>query len=164
MKPTPHNENLFELLHKSKAYLITLSVDSDERIQKSNKYTYNDLANIVLYCQKYDIKLAIDLLIGYPNEPLDSVKKMIDFFKINRPFTVGISFNYRIYNHTPLASLIQKDTSLQKNLNKPYTDNENFLEPIFYNQLSQEMIEELLDHDDLFKIAGITSGVNYQQV
>ncbi|KKM27084.1 hypothetical protein LCGC14_1578250, partial [marine sediment metagenome] len=67
-------------------------------------------------------------------------------------------------NHTPLASLIQKDTSLQKNLNKPYTDNENFLEPIFYNQLSQEMIEELLDHDDLFKIAGITSGVNYQQV
>ncbi|HDZ18706.1 hypothetical protein LCGC14_0660500 [marine sediment metagenome] len=164
MKPNPYNENLFELLHESKAYLITLSVDSDERIQKSNKYTYDDLANIVNYCQKYDIKLAIDLLIGYPSEPLESVKKMIDFFKINRPFTIGISFNYRIYNHTPLASLIKEDPSLQKKLNKPYTDDENFLEPIFYNQLSQEMIEELLDHDDLFKIAGIASGVNYQQV
>ncbi len=116
------------------------------------------------YCNKYDIKIAIDLLIGYPNETLESVKKMIDFFKINRPFTVGISFNYRIYNHTPLASLIKEDPSLQKKLNKPYTDDENFLKPIFYNQLSQEIIEELIDHDDLFKTAGITPGVNYQQI
>ncbi|MHA2280692.1 MAG: B12-binding domain-containing radical SAM protein [Promethearchaeota archaeon] len=164
MKPTPYNENLFKLLRESKAYLITLSVDSDERIQKSNKYTYDDLATIVNHCQKYDIKLAIDLLTGYPNEPLESVKKMINFFKTNRPFTVGISFNYRIYNHTPLASLIKEDSSLQKKLNRPYTDSENFLKPIFFNQLSLEMIEELIDQDDLFKIAGITPGVNYQQI
>ena len=164
MKPTPYSENLFKFLHESKAYLITLSVDSDERIQKSNKYSYDELTQIVNYCQKYDIKLAIDLLVGYPNEPLKSVKKMIDFLKINRPFTVGISFNYRIYNHTPLASLIKEDLSLQKKLNKPYTDCESFLEPIFYNHLSQEMIEVLIDQDDLFKIAGISPGVNYQQV
>jgi radical SAM superfamily enzyme YgiQ (UPF0313 family) len=164
MKPTPYNENLFNYLHESKAYLITLTVDSDERIQGSNKYTYDDLTQIVNYCQKYDIKLAIDLFIGYPNEPLESVKKIIDFFKVNRPDTVGISFNYRIYNHTPLASLIKEDPSLQKKLNKPYNDNENFLKPIFYNHLSQEMIEELIDQDDLFKIAGITPGVNYQQI
>ena len=89
---------------------------------------------------------------------------MIDFFKINRPFTVGISFNYRIYDYTPLATLIREDTSLQKKLNKPYTDNENFLKPIFYNHLSQETLEELIDNDDLFRIAGITPGVNYQQI
>ncbi len=164
MKPTPYSESLFKLLHESNAYLITLSVDSDERIQKSNKYNYEDITQIVNYCQKYDIKLAIDLLVGYPKEPLKSVKKMIDFLKINRPFTVGISFNYRIYNHTPLARLIKEDPSLQKKLNKPYTDCENFLELIFYNQLSQEMIEELIDQEDLFKIAGITPGVNYQQI
>ncbi len=164
MKPTPYSEDLFKFLHESKAYLITLSVDSDERIQKSNKYSYDDLSQIVNYCQKYDIKLAIDLLVGYANETLKSVKKMIDFLKINRPFTVGISFNYRIYNHTPLASLIKEDPSLQKKLNKPYTGAENFLEPIFYNQLPQETIEELIDQDDLFKIAGITPGVNYQQI
>ena len=164
MKPTPYSENFFRLLHESKAYLITLSVDSDERIQKSNKYNYNDLTQIVNYCEKYDIKLAIDLLVGYPNEPLKSVKKMINFFKINRPFTVGISFNYRVYNHTPLASLIKDDPSLQKKLNKPYTVNENFLEPIFYRKLSQEIIEELIEDDDLFKVAGITPGVNYQKI
>jgi radical SAM superfamily enzyme YgiQ (UPF0313 family) len=164
MKPVPFSEKIFELLHKSKAYLITLSVDSDERIQKSNKYTYDDLTQIVAYSQKYDIRLAIDLLIGYPYEPVESVKKIIDFFKVNRPFTVGISFNYRVYNHTPLANLIQEDPLLQKKLNKPYTDDENFLEPIFYSHLSQEIIEKLIDNDDLFKVAGISSGVNYQKI
>lgn len=164
MKPTPYNEKLFELLNKSKAYLITLSVDSDERIQKLNDYTYNDLVQIVNYCQKYNIKLAIDLLIGYPNESLESVKKMINFFKIHRTFTVGISFNYRVYNHTPLATLIKENPSLQNNLNRPYTDEETFLEPVFYNQLSKETIENFIDHDELFKIAGITPGVNYQQI
>ena len=164
MKPTPYSEDLFEILRESEAYLITLSVDSDERIQKSNKYSYDDLTQIMNYCQKYDIKLAIDLFIGYPNEPLKSVKKMIDFLKVNRPYTVGISFNYRVYNHTPLASLIKEDPSFQKKLNKPYTANENFLAPIFYRQLSQEAIKELFEDDDLFKIAGITPGVNYQQI
>jgi radical SAM superfamily enzyme YgiQ (UPF0313 family) len=164
MKPTPYNENLFELLHESKAYLITLTVDSDERIQKSNNYDYNDLTRIVDYCQEYGIKLAIDLFIGYPNEPLESVIKMINFFKINRPFTVGISFNYRVYNHTPLANLIKTNPSLQMKLNKPYSLAENFLEPIFYSQLSQKTIEDLIDQDDLFKVAGITPGVNYQQI
>ncbi|MHA2049955.1 MAG: radical SAM protein, partial [Promethearchaeota archaeon] len=164
MKPTPYNEDLLKLLHKSKAYLITLTVDSDERIQKSNRYTYDDLTRIVKYCIKYEIKLAIDLFIGYPKEPIESVEKMINFFKINRPDTVGISFNYRVYNHTPLARLIKEDPSLQKQLNKPYTDDENFLAPIFYRQLSQETIEELIEDDGLFKIAGISPGVNYQEI
>ena len=119
---------------------------------------------IVKYCHKYDIRLAIDLLTGYPNEPLKSVKKIIDFFKANRPSTVGISFNYRVYNYTPLASLIKKDPSLQRQLNKQYTDAETFLEPIFYNQLPQEILEELIGYDDLFRIAGTTPGVNYQQL
>jgi radical SAM superfamily enzyme YgiQ (UPF0313 family) len=164
MKPTPYSERLFELLYKSKAYLITLTVDSDESIQKRNNYGYDDLIKIINYCQKYQIDLAIDLLTGYPNEPLTSVKKMIDFFKKHRPSTVGISYNYRIYNHTPLATLIKENTTLQKELNKPFHINETFIEPIFYRHLSKETIEDLIGEDDLFKIAGITPGVNYQQI
>ena len=37
-----------------------------------------------------------------------------------------------------------------------------FLEPTFFNQYSQETIETLIDNDELFKIAGIVLGVNYQ--
>lgn len=89
---------------------------------------------------------------------------MIDFFKINRPFTVGINFNYRIYGNTPIARLIKENPSLQMKLNKPHCDDKNFLEPIFYNQVSKEEIKELIGEDSLFKLAGIILGVNYQQV
>ncbi|MHA1436980.1 MAG: B12-binding domain-containing radical SAM protein [Promethearchaeota archaeon] len=164
MKPNPYSEELFKLLHKSNAYLITLSVDSYEQIQTLNNYNYNDLKKIIEYSKKYNIKLAIDLLVGFPYETLKSIKNMINFFKTNRPSTVGISFYYRIYNHTSLAELIKKDTSLQKKLNNSYSENENFLKPIFFNQISLKTIEELiLGDEDLFKISGITPGVNYQQ-
>jgi radical SAM superfamily enzyme YgiQ (UPF0313 family) len=68
MKPYPYDEELFRLLSKSNAYLITLTVDSDETIQFDNKYSYDDLEKIVKYCKKYNIELAIDLLSGIHQE------------------------------------------------------------------------------------------------
>ena len=162
MKPTPYNEDLFKVLNESNAYLITLTVDSYEKIQKMNNYTYDDLVKIIEYTKKYHIKLAIDLLVGYPYESLESVKKVIDFFKENRPNSVGISFYYRIYNHTELAELVKYDTNLHDNLIMPDSGDESFLEPSFYTHLSKTIIEKLIENDDLFKIAGITPGVNYQ--
>ena len=150
------------MLHESNAYLITLSVDSDERIQALSNYSYIDLAKIIEYCNKYKIDLAIDLLTGYPNESLESTKKCLKFFENNPPKTVGISFYYRIYKNTMLANLIKNNPELQKNSNPPYSDQENFLEPIFYNQLDQSVLERLIADNDLFRIAGVTPGVNYQ--
>ena len=162
MTPSPYNEELFQLLHESKAYLITLSVDSDELIQKLNNYTYQDLAKIIHYCKKYQIDLAIDLLVGYPFESLDSIKACLKFFENNPPKKgVGISFYYRIYKNTALAELIKDDKELQKRLITSYSENQDFLFPIFYNQIKQETIEDLIAGKELFRIAGITPGVNY---
>ncbi|MFX1366003.1 MAG: B12-binding domain-containing radical SAM protein [Promethearchaeota archaeon] len=162
MKPYPYNEELFQLLHESNAYLITLSVDSDKKIQNLNKYTYNDLAKIIDYCNKYKIELAIDLLTGYPYESKESTREMLDFFKKNRPKTVGTSFYYRLQNNTVLANLIRNDPELQNYLTKPYSDEENFLEPIFFSQYHLKDMEELIAGDELFRISGIVPGVNYQ--
>ncbi len=163
MKPYPYDEELFRLLSKSSAYLITLSVDSNENIQSENKYSYGDLEKIVKYCKKYSIELAIDLLTGYPNETIQSTKKVIRFFKKNRPKTVGINFYYRLFKNTKLAHLIKKNPFMHKNLTRPYSKKENYLTPIFYSQYKKEDIEELIRDDDLFKIPGIIPGVNYQQ-
>jgi radical SAM superfamily enzyme YgiQ (UPF0313 family) len=162
LKPYPYSEELFRVLHESNAYLITLSVDSDDKIQSLNNYSYEDLAKIIEFCYKYKIDLAIDLLTGYPNESLESTKKCLKFFENNPPKTVGISFYYRIYKNTLLANLIKNNPELQKNLNPPYSDMENFLEPIFYHQLDQNVLERLIADNDLFRIAGVTPGVNYQ--
>ena len=162
MKPTPYKERLFELLHKSNANLITLIVDSDKLIQAINNYSYEDLANFIDHCNNYNIELAIDLLTGYPYETIESTTEMIEFFKINRPKTVGINFYYRIYKNTALEKTICNDTALQKSLSRVYSEEENFLEPIFFSQFQQKDIEDLIAGDELFRIAGIELGVNYQ--
>jgi coproporphyrinogen III oxidase-like Fe-S oxidoreductase len=162
MKPYPYNEKLFELLHKSNANLITLTVDSDKKIQTLNNYSYEDLSKIIDYCNKYEIELAIDLLTGYPHETVESTREILEFFKQNRPKTVGISFYYRIFKNTPLSNLIEKDPVLQQKLTKKYSTDENFLEPIFFSQYNQNDLEDFIDDDDLFRIAGIEPGVNYQ--
>jgi len=163
MKSYPYDEELFRLLSKSNASLITLSVDSDENIQSENRYSYNDLEKIIKYCKKYGIELAIDLLTGYPNESIESTKKVIRFFKKNRPKTVGINFYYRLLRNTKITHLIEENPVMQEQLTRPYEKNENYLTPIFYSQYKKEDIEKLISDDNLFKIPGITPGVNYQQ-
>ncbi len=162
MKPYPYNEEFFRLLSESNAYLITLTVDSDERTQSLNNYSYDDLAKIIDYCNKYNIKLVIDALTGYPYELLESTIKMIEFFKENRPSSVGIGFYFRIFKNTELSKLISSDKNLQMRLSRSLAQNENFLEPIFYHHLEQNQLKSLFAGDDLFKIAGLTEGVNYQ--
>ncbi|MFX1256804.1 MAG: B12-binding domain-containing radical SAM protein [Promethearchaeota archaeon] len=161
MVPNPYCKELFKLLYEANAYLITLSVDSDKRIQTLNDYSYKDLAKIIEYCKNYEIELVIDLLTGYPYESIESTKNMLKFFNKHKTKT-GISFYYRIYKNTPLSGLIKKDIKLQNKLTKHYYQKENFLEPIFFNQLKREIIEEIIADNDLFHIAGIIPGVNYQ--
>ena len=163
MKPYPYDEELFRLLNKSNASLITLSVDSYEKIQSQNKYTYDDLENIIKYCKKYGIELAIDLLTGYPDESVESTKKVICFFKENRPKTVGINFYYRLMKNTKITRLIEDNPGMRKQLTRPYEKQENYLKSIFYSQYKKEDIEKLIRGDSLFKIPGMILGVNYQQ-
>jgi radical SAM superfamily enzyme YgiQ (UPF0313 family) len=162
MKPTPYNERLFELLYKSNAYLVTLVVDSDKLIQAINNYSYEDLAKVIDHCNNYNIEVAIDLLTGYPYETIESTKEMIEFFKENRTKSVGINYYYRIYKHTVLEKTIINDPALQKNLSRVYSEEENFLKPIFFSKYEQHDIEDLTAGDDLFHIAGVKPGVNYQ--
>ena len=61
-----------------------------------------------------------------------------------------------------MAELIRNDPKLQKDLTKSYSNEEKFLEPIFYNNLDQQFLEELISDNDLFRIAGLIPGVNYQ--
>ncbi len=164
MKPQPYKEELFKALKASNAYLITLSVDSDARIQSANNYDYNDLEKIVEYCKNYNIDLAIDALTGYPRESWESTVKMINFFKQHRPNTVGLTFYYRLSKSANLSDLIVSEPDLQKGLTRPLKANEDYLEPIFYHQWERSTIEELISGDSLFKIAGVKPGVNYQIV
>ncbi|NHI94084.1 MAG: radical SAM protein [Candidatus Lokiarchaeota archaeon] len=164
MKPTPYNEDLFKFLKKSSAYLITLSINSDKKEQSLNNYTLNDVKSIIEYCKKYKIRLSIDLLIGAPDEPKESIEEMINFLKINRPDSVGVSFYYRIIKITDLGKTILEREDLRKNLSRKIMKNDDFLNPLFFNQINLEYVKDLIGNDALFKIEGFEKTVNYQRV
>ncbi|MFW9973305.1 MAG: B12-binding domain-containing radical SAM protein [Candidatus Odinarchaeota archaeon] len=164
MKAYPYNKELFKLLHETNVYRISIVVTSDTKIQELNDYSYRDLEKIIEYCNEYKIELAIDSLVGYPYESLESVIKMVNFFKTHRPTTISIDGYFRVYEHTKLANLIRTDTSLQKNLIRPHSEELNFLKPVFYNQFSKNVLEELISDDDLFRIAWLTSELDCKQI
>ena len=164
MKPYPYNEELFKQLYGAKAYRISIDTTSDKRIQKLNNYNYNDLKNVIEYCKKYQLELKISLIVGYPHESYESIKNMVDFFKSHRPTSVSIDSYFRVYDNTVLADLIRSDTSLQRNLIRPYSEELNFLEPVYFNQISQDVLEELISEDELFKIAWLNPEVDSQLI
>ncbi|MFX1239066.1 MAG: B12-binding domain-containing radical SAM protein [Promethearchaeota archaeon] len=164
MKPTPYNEDLFRLLGKTNAYLITLSVDTDKRLQALNSYSYQDLKNIINYCKKFNIRLAIDLMTGYPGESLDSTKKGLNFFKKYCPDQVGIGFYYRLVKGTPLTELVINNSLFREKLTREIKVEDDFLQPVFYAHLEKETLENLIEGERGFSISGLKPGVNYQKV
>ena len=110
------------------------------------------------------MELAINLLVGYPCESLESIKNVINFFKTHRPTTISIDSYFWAYKNTELANLIKTDVSLRRDLINLHSESSNFLEPVFYNQLSHNLLEELISDDELFKIAWLTPEVNSQQI
>ncbi len=164
MKPTPFNEELLRLLSETNAYLITLSVDTDERLQALNNYSYQDLEKFINLCSKYKIQVAIDLMTGYPGESLESTKKGVEFFKIHRPSQVGIGFYYRLVKETPFTNTVLNDSQLSTKLTRVLKGkSEDFLEPIFYSHLKQHLVEDIIKEESLFSISGLIQGVNYQR-
>lgn len=164
MRPAPYNEELFRLIKESNGYLITLTIESDKNEQQQGNYSLEDLEKIINYCKKHEIKLAMDLLIGFPNEPRESIEEMINFLKKHRPNSVGVSFYFRLYKYTGMGKLIQAKSEIQNDLSRPLKSNEDFIEPIFFTQLDLEFVREIIGQDELFRIEGFQAGVNYQRV
>jgi len=164
MTPSPHSEHLFTLLKQSHATLVTVSACSDAREQARAQYGYQDLKTIRELCKEHEIKLAVDLLVGLPGEPMESVKKMITFLKEIRPDSVGVNFYFRLYQNTALVWELLKSAGFTGKLSRPLKEKEDYLMPIFFNQISLAELRAILGGDPMFKIEGLQKTVNYERV
>ncbi len=162
MKPVPYNKQYFRLLKDAGTEIITISVESYRCSGRKSPYTLNDIENIIRYCKEYEIKLAVDLLGGFPYESLDSFKRVIQFFQENRPDTVGISYVIRIYPNTEIEKIISKDVNLKKNLVGNLKN--NYINPVYFKSFFLDDIKEIIKDDKLFKIEGFQKAVNYQRL
>jgi radical SAM superfamily enzyme YgiQ (UPF0313 family) len=171
MVPSNYDEELFSLLRDSHADLVTLSVCSDARERARAGYTMDDVADIIDLCKRYGIKLAVDLLCGFPSETIESVGAAIDFFKEHRPSSVGVNFHFRLYENTLLKEELVNVDDLARCISfSPESVEEvpqdlfPYLAPSFYVGVTMEEVLSMIDGDPLFRIEGLERTVNYQRV
>jgi radical SAM superfamily enzyme YgiQ (UPF0313 family) len=159
MRPLPHDEALFRMLAATGADTLTLSVDSDSLYR--GRYGLLDIQSFVTLARRQDIKVAVDLLVGFPGEGREEVCDILDFFRGIRPDTVGVNAWIRLYKYTALVDGIRREPPAAGVVEG---DDPDFLKPVFYNGLSVEACRELIDGDPLFRIEGLERRSNYERL
>jgi hypothetical protein len=105
----------------------------------------------------------VDLSLGGPGENPAAAGQCIDFLDSVEAVTVGINTYYRVYPGTPLYQAVMKNRNLQKKLIRPGRGS-GFLQPVFFNRLSETVIAGLIAGRAKFRIEGAEMLTNYQRV
>lgn len=159
MKPGTYNQKLFELLRRSGAYLVTLSVDTLHR----NTGYWSDVKEMISLCKKAGIRMSIDFLTGFPYEKEADLRRSLDLFREMAPSEVVVNVFIRLYKKLPITNIIMKDPTLESYLIRAKENEGSLLAPTFYNHIPSEKLRELIGGDPLFRIAGAEKVVNYQK-
>lgn len=159
MKPLPHDEMLFRLLAESGASSITFSVDS--RSLLSGSYGLMDVQGCIELARRRGIKVAVDLLLGFPGERVEDLRGLFAFFRGVRPDTVGVNAWIRVFKYTALGRSIRQEPPREGNLlgNDP-----DFIRPVYYHWLTAEDLGEMIGDDPLFRIEGLERRSNYERL
>ncbi len=156
MKPASYNQKLFRLMKQTGVNLITLTIDS---FKKCPLY-WSDTEKIIFNAQSNGIRIAVDLLTGFPYEDNDLLLWCLDFFRRLQPESVNINTFIRLYKHLLITKIIERDEALKIHI-LGSRDNKEMILPIFYNQTDPEWLRQCISGDKIFKIEGDQKGVNY---
>jgi len=159
MKVEPFDEDLIKLMAEANCYLITLNIDTLEDREEN----FARIRKIYEYSKKYNIKLAIDFLFGFPSDSLPEVDKYIQFFREIRPEVVGLNFYVRIFKYSPLKDFILQNECKSK-LVSPGSYEPDFFHPTFYHKFNFDCIKRLTCNDPLFRFEGFEKSANYQRL
>ncbi len=157
MKSFPYDDELFRFLKKSGADLITLSIPTGSDWLKH-------VAEQCRLAKKHGIKLAVDLLLGFPGETIEFAKRTIEALRKIRPDTVGVNSTIRLNPGLAITHKVTGSSEYQKHMFGAVTDNPYFIRPVFYNHLSVETLREIIGEDPLFKIEGFERTSNYERL
>ena len=159
MKAEPISPELFDMLHKTGASLITLSIDS----YKDTRDGFYKLEEFFRYAHDGGIPVIIDLSVGYPYEYIAHTKEMLDFLATQPVVSVGVNSYYRIYPYTPLFSTIKENEDLHPYLINRESGND-YIYPVFFAWFRYEDTVSILPDREKFRIEGFEKGVNYQRI
>ncbi len=159
MKPAEFSKKLFKLMRETGVYLITLTVDT---WKKCTEY-WRDIEKFVFTAKPLGLKIAIDLLAGFPYESEEDTLECLNILRRLQPDSININTFIRLYKKLQITNLILKDTNLRENLLGDISDS-TFVRPLFYNHLGTERIKQMIGRDPIFRIEGLERTVNYIRV
>lgn len=159
MKPLPHDRTLFKMLAETGARSVTLSVDSDS--MRRGSYDLLDLQSFMVLAGREGVRVAVDLLVGFPGESPEALRDLMDFLRAAGPDTVGVNAWIRLYKYTPLGMELRENPPGRGEIEG---DDPDFLRPVFYHWLDLEGCRELIGGDPLFRVEGLERRSNYERL
>ncbi|MBN1288129.1 MAG: cobalamin-dependent protein [Actinobacteria bacterium] len=162
-KPAPFDEKLASLLRKSRCTLATLSVNSWELFSESNPHNIGSVKKFIENCSMRGIKVAVDLMIGYPGENKVLIETALDLLANAEPNKIGVNQYFRLYEGLPVMRDLFSETDSVELLGE-VENNSDMLRPIFATALDPEWLSLEVMDNKLFFIEGSGRGVNYLRV
>ncbi len=158
MRPGHWSPALFELLARSGAYLVTLSIDT---CPHSSDYL-GDVSQMIRVAKDNGIQICVDLLAGLPGEDEDALVRTMDALSSAKPKEVVINTTVRLARTTPVTSRILADEQHREFLIGKQGDHGSLLSPVFYQRITPEQLSDITANDPMFRISGEEKIVNYQ--
>lgn len=157
MKCAPYDDELFRLLKRSGVHIVTLTIPTGNN-------SLEHAAEITRLAKKHGLKLAVDILLGFPGDTIESVKRTVDRMRKIHPDTVGVNATFRLYPNVSITRTILESGNNKKHLLGETDNNPGLLKPVFYNHITGDMLREIIGNDPLFKIEGFERTSNYQRL
>jgi len=162
--PKPFDPLMAHLTSRTGCRLATVSVTSWE-LSEGSPYTKEDLSSFCELCSSEGIKVAVDLLVGAPAEPLDSIEQAFEACASAKPDTIGVNSSIRLYEGLPITEEALKP-SAKGFISGKLDDNPGLLEPVWFSKVDHEWLIEKIGSDPLFVIEGESAKrtVNYERI
>ncbi len=167
LRPSPMmDRELVRLISISGGDMVTISLESATlypRTRGEESALTGEVRDFLHWAHQEGIKVAVDLLVGFPGEEEDSVLRTLSFLQEVPVSSVGVSSYFRLYEGTPLAERVLEREGLPPEVLGNFEDNPGLLQPVFYNWLRSDRLRQLLPAGH-FHLAGEDRKVNYQRV
>ncbi len=158
VRPGVFDEELFALLKRSGAHLITLSAWSDG----AGSGYWAAVKEMVALARDTGLSTSIDLLTGFPGENTDILKKTLDKVFEARADDVVVNTVLRLYPSLPVTARIKKNPAFHPFVRGDLSG--TLLEPVFYCHVDRDELTALIGDRGDVRIAGDEQVVNYQKV
>ncbi|OHD74230.1 MAG: hypothetical protein A2177_11875 [Spirochaetes bacterium RBG_13_68_11] len=135
--PAPFDEETAVLMRRAGCAGIDFGADSgnDRMLHRlGRQFRAADLETTARACRQAAIPFMYDLMLGGPDETVDSLRESLDLVRRIGPDCVGISLGVRVYEGTPLADEVRRTGPMETNpaLRGERLGNGQFLRPVFY--------------------------------